>query len=273
MERPFAFQETKLPMKPFHHLTVFFISEEEKADFLKTGVKFKEVTQGPRGEAAIFEIGEDDPRWERVAALVASLEGNEHVPKSFRVQDIPMTKPTLAETMADSIRRVRIGGPGWLEGYSGQTVDELLSLEGKYRIDSLVLAFEEAIGRKRKRDASQVLTGVERIVLAVEALEREVNNGGYDQFFTNSSLEFASTVVESLQRIGCERTAKLTQKAIRALGVSNPTEEAIEAVMATEDKLRRAKLRLCDVVYYGKAEPIAERLFAFIKDHAAEIRL
>ncbi len=29
----------------------------------------------------------------------------------------------------------------FLEGYSGETTDGLLSLEGQYRIDSLVLAF------------------------------------------------------------------------------------------------------------------------------------
>jgi hypothetical protein len=56
----------------FHHITVFFISEQEKRDFLEAGVEFKEVTRGPRGECAIFEIGEDDARWERVAALVAT---------------------------------------------------------------------------------------------------------------------------------------------------------------------------------------------------------
>jgi hypothetical protein len=33
----------------------------------------------------------------------------------------------------------------WLEGYSGQTTEELIALEGEYRIDSLVLAFEQAL--------------------------------------------------------------------------------------------------------------------------------
>jgi len=47
-----------------------------------------------------------------------------------------------------------------------------------------------------------------------------VNNGGYDQFFTNSSREFASTIVDSLQHIGCKKTADITQKAIKALVTS-----------------------------------------------------
>ena len=34
-------------------------------------------------------------------------------------------------------------GPKWLDGYSGQSAEQLLSLEGQYRTDSLILAFEQ----------------------------------------------------------------------------------------------------------------------------------
>ena len=260
----------------FHHITVFFISEQEKRDFLEAGVEFKEVTRGPRGECAIFEIGEDDARWERVAALVASLEGNDRVPKKLRVQDLSMTAP-----MDELMRRLKERtaafkrsqpGPKWLDGYSGQSADQLLSLEGEYRIDSLVLAFEQAIGQKGQRGGVRSLTDEERVVLAVEALEREVNNGGYDQFFVNSSREFAPTVVAALQRIGCKKTAAITQRAITALGISDLTSEAIEAVMVGDDEQRFAKLNRCDDSYYKCAEPVAERLFVFIKVNKAGIK-
>ena len=39
----------------------------------------------------------------------------------------------------------------WLDGYSGQTLDELIRLEGECRIDSLVLAFEQAMVKKATR--------------------------------------------------------------------------------------------------------------------------
>jgi len=41
-------------MTLFHHITVFFVSEQEKAAFLEAGVKFTEVTRGPRGECVIY---------------------------------------------------------------------------------------------------------------------------------------------------------------------------------------------------------------------------
>jgi hypothetical protein len=270
------FQELSPPMGLFHHITVFFISEQEKRDFLEAGVEFKAVTRGPRGECVVFEIGEDDARWERVAALVASLEGNDKVPKKYRVQNLSMTAP-----MDEQMRRLKERtaalkrsqpGPEWLDRHSGQSADELLSLEGKYQIDSLVLAFEEAISQKAQRGGMQSLTNEERIVLAVEALEREVNNGGYDQFFVNSSREFAPTVVDALQRIGCKKTATITQRAIKALGVSALTSEAIDAAMVADDEQRLAKLNRCDDSYYKCAEPVAERLFEFIKANKTVIR-
>jgi uncharacterized protein DUF4375 len=188
-----------------------------------------------------------------------------------------MAAPTMKENLRQTIKRVAEHqksrpGLGWLNGYSGQSPEELLSLEGKYRIDSLVLAFEEAISQKAQREGVKCLTDEERIVLAVEALEREVNNGGYDQFFVNSSREFASVVVADLQRIGCKKTATNTQRAIKALGISELTSEAIDEAMAGDDETRRTKLSQCDDAYYKNTEPIAERLFAFIKTNKAGIK-
>lgn len=255
-------------MKPFHHITVFFVSEQEKADFSEAGIEFT-VTRGSRGEALIFEIGEDDPRGERVTALVASLQGNDLMPQKYRVQSLSMTKATLKESVTSCFKESS-GKLGWLDGYSGQTVEELLALEGKYRIDSLVAAFEQAISQKATRDESQALSDEERTVVAVEALEREVNNGGYNQFFANVPL-FASTIVDSLQRISCKKTANITQRAIKALGVSELTAEAIDAAMAMENEERLAKLGRCNDSYYKCTESIAERLFAFIKSNKTSI--
>ncbi len=44
-----------------------------------------------------------------------------------------------------------MGDLEWLNGHSGQGTAELLALEGRFRTDSLVLAFEEAISGKATR--------------------------------------------------------------------------------------------------------------------------
>jgi len=155
-------------------------------------------------------------------------------------------------------------GKKWLN-YSGQSVQELLSSEAQYRTDSLVLGFEEAIQNKAKQKGEHSLSEEERFVLAVEALEREVNNGGYEQFFTNSSRLFAPIIVRALQGIGCPVTAAISQTAIDALGISELSAEAIETVMRKTDSNLAAKLQECDETYYSGSEPIADQLFAYIK--------
>lgn len=158
----------------------------------------------------------------------------------------------------------------WFDGYSGQTTEELLALEGKYRTDSLVVAFEDAIQRRE----SEGLTGEEATVLAIEALEREVNNGGYSQFFLNSSCAYAPIVVNGLRQIGCSEAAALTQKAIDALGVRGElTAEAIEAVMVTENEERDTAFAECDARYFERVGDLSAPLLEYIKKHRDRIRL
>ncbi len=160
----------------------------------------------------------------------------------------------------------------WLKEYSGQTVDELLSLEGEYRIDSLVVAFQQAIDQKAALDGDDALSAEERIILAVEALETEVNNGGYTQFFLNASQKNAPTIVAALVRIGCPITAEITQRAIDALHLPSLTGETIEAAMA-DDEMNEDDLNECDGSYYNSGEDIAGQLFAFVKKNKDAIRL
>lgn len=162
----------------------------------------------------------------------------------------------------------------WLDGYSGQAVDELIALEGKYRTDSLVTAFEQAIDEKSDRDGSYAkLSDEELIVLAIEAMEREVNNGGFDQFFVNNSRQFAPILVDALRRIGCPKTAKIAQKAAKIVGKSPITEEEIENGTWEENEKRQEALNACDNLYFEAPEDIAESLFAFIKKNRAKIAL
>jgi hypothetical protein len=47
-----------------------------------------------------------------------------------------------------------------------------------------------------------------------QCLEREVNNGGFNLYFYNSTSEFAQLTVQSLRIIGADITADILQKAI-----------------------------------------------------------
>jgi len=162
----------------------------------------------------------------------------------------------------------------FLERYSGESTAELLALEGEYRVDSIVQAFETAIGQKSAVNGEGSLSGTELIVLAVESLEREVNNGGFDQFFRNLSAEYAPVVVSALEAIGCNRVARITEQALRSLNLQGmPTTSAVEAAMATDDQARSRTLGECDTRYFALPEDIAGALFAYIKAHHADVTL
>jgi hypothetical protein len=115
----------------------------------------------------------------------------------------------------------------WLE-YTGQDTAEILACKGTHRIDSLLRALEQAIQLRQSRMPDMVTTPEEHTLLAIMALQREVNNGGYHQFFVNSSRQYALTIVPALDSVGWDTTAALTQEAIDALGLDPQTLKAIE---------------------------------------------
>jgi hypothetical protein len=153
--------------------------------------------------------------------------------------------------------------------YEGQSTDELLALEPKFRIDSLVLAFEQAIQGK----APASISTEESYVLAVEGLEREVNNGGYRQFFGNSSGEFAPVIEAALRAIECPKTADITRDAIAALRVQALTAETVAAAAFSEDESIERALASCDDRYFSNDEPIADRLFRWIAANRDRVRI
>ncbi len=159
---------------------------------------------------------------------------------------------------------------GWVQGYAGQTVDEILAYEGTEGLPFLLSALEEAIEEKMKATGAAKMTGVERMVLAVMALLREVNNGGYGQFFRNSSRRFAPAIVSDLVRIGCTEIADITQLALDKLDVPKLSGPEIEAAMARQDVARDRALNRCDIAFYERTE-IYERLFSYVKAHQAGI--
>jgi hypothetical protein len=136
----------------------------------------------------------------------------------------------------------------WLD-HTGQTTAELLAAKETHRIDSLLCAFEWGIQAKPDTQINEE----ERLVLAVMALEREVHDGGYSQFFENSSREFVPIIIASLRRIGCDAAATITQRAI------------------TARKGRSAILDACDQDFF-KVTDITTNLFRFVEQHQDRIQ-
>ncbi|NNG00694.1 MAG: DMP19 family protein [Desulfobacteraceae bacterium] len=78
---------------------------------------------------------------------------------------------------------------------------------------STVIAIDNYLGGRFYTDPSQ-MTSAELNFMYVEEVEREVNNGGFKQFFYNSSGDHAHEALNALGIIGAGHTAKLLSLAM-----------------------------------------------------------
>src|SRR5690554_5542065 len=71
-----------------------------------------------------------------------------------------------------------------------------------------------------------------------ESLDREINNGGFNQYFINSSGDNSHETILSLKSIGADKTATILQKAIEQFpdkAVPKDRDERIEVVEQIEE--------------------------------------
>ena len=153
-------------------------------------------------------------------------------------------------------------------------MDELLAMETTHRVDSLVMAMESALLQKEAALGEASLSPQERVILAIEALEREVNNGGYDQFFLNSTRVYAGEIEAALRTIGCPGHADIARRALAALSIDGDvTPDSIETAQFAGGDVLCDVLEALDAEYYACSESIEDQLFAFAKANVAAIHL
>jgi len=68
-----------------------------------------------------------------------------------------------------------------------------------------------------------------------QCLEREINNGGFNQYFINSSGNFAHQTIQSLKDIGANTTAGILQKAIDQFPDKKVPQDRDQRIVIIED--------------------------------------
>ena len=71
---------------------------------------------------------------------------------------------------------------------------------------------------KEERKGLASFTRGERFVYAIEGMVREVNNGGWNQFFFNSSGALAFDLVPALEAVGSKKNLSIAQRALKIFG-------------------------------------------------------
>jgi hypothetical protein len=105
-----------------------------------------------------------------------------------------------------------------------------------------------------------------------QCLEREINNGGFNQYFINSSGDFAHQTIQSLTAIGATTTADILQKAIDQFPdrkVPQDRDDRIELVEQIEETANEVWEEL-DGKFFEYADDLNTLNLNFIRQHKAD---
>ena len=117
------------------------------------------------------------------------------------------------------------------------------------------------------------LSDTEKTFICVWSLEGEVNNGGFDQWFFNSSGDCAFDTPPSLIRIGAEATARIVKKAISYFPGGNPSKdwEKRREQMKKINDLIEMKWNELDDKFYKYEDDLEVLLVQYMKNNANTI--
>ena len=118
------------------------------------------------------------------------------------------------------------------------------------------------------------LNSLQRTFLFVENLEREINNGGFNQFYFNSSGNFSQETVNALLEIGAEKTAEIVERANSEFKNGIVPKDRIERQNELELIEHKAEKNWnkCDSEFYEYKDNLTELLIAFVIKNKLEFK-
>ena len=154
--------------------------------------------------------------------------------------------------------------------FETKSIDEIWEIEEK---ENFVVEMDKYIAEKCEYgDSIETLNAEQRILYITQALEMEVNNGGFAQFFFNSDGCLGNEIVSSFEKIGAMKTAEICKKAISIYGdkVPNDRDEREEILTPDDEKEEErieAILNECDDAFFEYEEDLVELNYQFIINH------
>lgn len=117
------------------------------------------------------------------------------------------------------------------------------------------------------------LSEPERVFFGVWILEGEVGNGGFSQYYVNSSGDQATYAPKALRAIGAYQTAKVVTRANAVFGSAGPPADR-DARIAAMDRLPPGSedtWTATDSDFYAYPEDLTKLLAAYVRKHRSEI--
>jgi hypothetical protein len=111
------------------------------------------------------------------------------------------------------------------------------------------------------------LTPAEQVFFCVWTLEAEVNNGGFSQFYYNSSGDIAVDVPGALRAIGADQTASIVDRANALFGPDGPSADSDARQERLEDLEESAEddFEALDQAFLEYRDNLSELLANYMK--------
>jgi hypothetical protein len=147
--------------------------------------------------------------------------------------------------------------------------DEIFALEVPHRF---FLELWRALYEKMERKSLNSFNHAELRIFAVWTLEAEVNNGGFDQFFFNSSGELALEALGGLEMIGADAMADIVRRALAVFPSGGPTRKREKRWLQTDVLGESAKHQWSqlDKEYYRYPDDISTLVRKYCIEHRAQ---
>lgn len=118
-------------------------------------------------------------------------------------------------------------------------------------------------------DTLEGLTEQQKAFYLNQNLEREINNGGFNQYFSNSSGDFSHETLTSLRTIGANKTADILQKAINQFPNSKVPKDRAERQNILEQVEEKAEdvWEQLDQLFYKYEDNLNDLNIEYIKQN------
>ena len=157
----------------------------------------------------------------------------------------------------------------------GTTTDEILSHENDAMKDNVLSALLWRLGQKSERREWKNLSDSERRLIAVDAMNGEVLDGGFKQYFSTSLGADVEVALAGLKEMGATATAEIVERAMSPFPGNKPPADneqrtaIMEKIEATTDPVWQK----CDDAYYDFKEDLDALELAYAKKKRADIVL
>jgi hypothetical protein len=138
--------------------------------------------------------------------------------------------------------------------------------------NGILIALSESDKTMFGKEGFDTQTVPQKVFSSIWAVESEVNNGGFSQFFQNLSSETATFVVEALETIGAPKTADICRRAIVTAfpdGLPSDPEVVNSAASEFSDEVED-KLGALDIEFFQYPHDLTKLLFVYVSNHPEE---